>query len=125
MVTPSVWDGDRNLKQYARHLLLPLAKLALYPIREMLTPLPSDPAERVVPDIEADFTNSVHMPRHRFRWGEMRDNRDVAVSTLVHYHDPHLTRVYDLLTMTLTSWRDLSIFLAYVFSGFHGFFVKW
>lgn len=72
-----------------------------------------------------DFAHPIHMPRTQFREGEWDDVIEEKTPYLAHVYDPQLPRVYDILTAAFTTWNDLSMFLAYPFSGFHGLTVKW
>lgn len=122
---PTIWEKERKRIQIVRHLLLPLIKIALYPIRDRLVPLPLDSNDPPTTSVGPDFAHPTHMPRSQFQAGEWDDVKGEATPYLAHIYDSQVPRVYDVLTGAIATWDDLNIFLAYSFSGFYGLSVKW
>ncbi|CAL1706372.1 unnamed protein product [Somion occarium] len=102
-------------------LLFSLSKVMLHPLRHLLLPLSKDTmsARRFADShVGPDFLHSLHVPRSNFSWKILKV--DLGENT-----EPHLARLYDLLTMSTACWVDVSIFLANVFTGFSLYAVRW
>ncbi|KAK7692391.1 hypothetical protein QCA50_004016 [Cerrena zonata] len=103
-----------------RHMLPSLAKLLIYHIRESFKGLDTATIKthsQSDDHIGPDFCHATYAPRQRFK------PRPDAVDR--HPSEQHLEKVYDILTLATTDFRDINLFLANTFSGFQGLSVDW
>ncbi|CAL1711510.1 unnamed protein product [Somion occarium] len=104
--------------------VLMLSKIVLHPLRHLLEPL-SDEAlssRRADPTfLGPDFFHPTYVPRSFFTWDILDLDRD----TLDNDSRPHLNRLYDLLSMHATSWEEVNLFIANIFSSFSDYSIRW
>lgn len=101
-------------------MLPSLSKLLIFPIRESLIGLEIDAIRSHSEDNEwmgPDFIHAVHAPRARF------DPSPQAIK--VDPTEQHLEKVYDILALATTYFREINLFLASTFSGFDVLFSNW
>lgn len=61
-----------------------------------------------------DFIHSIHVPRSSFAWEVLGvDSKSTT--------EPHLTKVYDLLSLSVENNQDINIYIANTFADLSGY----
>ncbi|KAK7692392.1 hypothetical protein QCA50_004017 [Cerrena zonata] len=113
-----------SLADITRHLVPQLAKVLLARVRHILGPIPKKELQRLISkDHEyeyrgPDFTHHLNVPRSTFPWIVLGVDRLATT-------EPHLTKLYDVLSLSVAYDRDINICIADTFACLSGYKVNW
>ena len=109
------------LKRNNRDLLPKLSKILLSQIEHLLQPLEQDQVRRNARDQNyhgPDFIHPIRVPRSYFVWEILRVSRKTTT-------EPHLTKLYDILSLYTLYHRDVNIHIANSFANLAKYRVVW
>ena len=118
LLPPNDWDPQNWI---TRELLPKFPKILLKRVQHLLQPLPPDQVQRNSQDQSysgPDFIHPIDVPRSNFSWEILRVSRETTT-------EPHLTKLYDVLSLYTLYNRDINIWIANTFANMAGYDVKW
>lgn len=98
-----------------------LAKVLLKRVKHLLKPLDAECVNTNSKDpvyCGPDFIHPICVPRSRFLWEPLALNEETTT-------EPHLTKLYDILSSSVDHSKDINIFVANTLSCFAGYAVAW
>lgn len=107
--------------QLTRELLPELVKILLENSKDVLQPLDKLQVERNSEDPEycgPDFLHPINVPRSLFAWSILGVTRKTTT-------EPHLTKLWDILSLSVTRNRDINLYIANTFASLSGYNVNW
>lgn len=96
-------------------------KVLLKPIEQHLSPLTATEVRLNSKDTKyfgPDFIHSIHVPRAAFDWEVLGVDPETTTES-------HLTKLYDLLSLSAAKNRDINIYIANTFANLSGYTVDW